>query len=129
MRRLRELLREMRATSLSPAVAGPSAARFVRANVAFHAVIVSAANNPFLDRLYGQLQLQLQIVTYLVQTGFGNKAAERRQREHEAIARTLEARDARLLKKLLREHAATTEAAILKTLSETPPRRITLRGR
>lgn len=129
VRRLRELLREMRATSVSSTVAAPSAARFVRANVAFHATIVSAASNPFLDRLYGQLQLQLQIVTYLAQTGFGSKSAERRQREHEAIARALEARDARLLKKLLRGHAVATELAILKTLSEAQPARFDLRGR
>lgn len=114
---LRELLREMRVTSLSPSEDVSSAARFIRANVTFHATIVSAANNPFLDRLYGQLQLHLQIVMYLVHAGFGSKVAERRQREHETMARALETGNAKLLKKTLHGHAETTRVTILKALS------------
>lgn len=70
LRQLRKLLREMRIASLDRAGSTDSAARFIRANVAFHSTIVAAAGNPFLDRIYGQLQLQSQIVTYLRQQGF-----------------------------------------------------------
>lgn len=110
--RLHRLLKEMREASLDQ-VGGNSPAKFVRANVAFHAEIVAAAGNPFLDRLYAQLQLQLQIVTYLIRQGFNKDAAELRQREHEAIVGALEARDAGRLKQLLRTHTATTEATVL----------------
>ena len=120
LRRLRKLLREMRIASIDQAGSVDSAARFVRANVAFHSTIVAAAGNPFLDRIYSQLQLQSQIVTYLLQQGFARGSAEKRQSEHEAIVDALEARNAGLLKKLLAAHAATTETAILTTLA--PPR-------
>ena len=120
LRQLRKLLREMRIASIDQAGSVDSAARFVRANVTFHSTIVAAAGNPFLDRIYGQLQLQSQIVTYLLQQGFARGRAEKRQSEHEAIVDALEARNASLLKKLLAAHAATTETAILNTLA--PPR-------
>lgn len=110
--RLRRLLQQMREASLDQ-VGGKSPAKFVRANVAFHAEIVAAAGNPFLDRLYAQLQLQLQIVTYLIRQGFSRDAAELRQREHEAIVEALAARNAGRLKQLLRTHTATTEATVL----------------
>ena len=100
-----------------------STSEFVRANVEFHALIVVATGNPFLVRLYGQLQMQLQIVTYLVRRGFDQKAADIRQREHAAIVRALESRDASALKNALRSHVLTTEQAILATLSADNERR------
>jgi len=117
--KLRELLAEMNVTSVEHARGQDvvrAAARFVKANVAFHRELISAAGNPFLDRLYAQLQLQAQIVTYLMHRGFDPKAAERRQREHVKIVAALAARDAGLLKDRLRTHAEVTEAVILRAL-------------
>jgi DNA-binding GntR family transcriptional regulator len=115
LRQLRVLLEEMRLCSVEQ-VNIRDAAGFVRANVAFHSLIVAAAGNPFLVRLYAQLQMQFQIVTYLLQRGYDPEAAEQRQREHEAIARALAARDGKMLKVVLRSHAQTTEKAILASL-------------
>jgi GntR family transcriptional regulator, rspAB operon transcriptional repressor len=89
------------------------AARFVRANVEFHSTIVAAARNPSLDRLYAQVQIQAQIVTYLYHRGENPKAAKQRQSEHAKILKALMARDHRLLKELLAEHAKATESAVL----------------
>lgn len=121
LNRLRRLLTEMRNTSLGPGSL-EAAAGFIRANVEFHALIVAAAENPFLDRLYTQLQTQVQIVTYLIHRGYDPAAAERRQREHEEIVESLSVRDPKRLKVALTKHAATTEAAIIKTLSKTDQR-------
>ncbi len=116
LRELRELLQAMRPHSTGQNDIR-SAVNFVRANVAFHALIVAATGNAFLVRLYAQLQMQLQIVTYLVHRGYDPKAAERRQREHEAIAKALAARDSRALKAALRLHAQATEVVILAALN------------
>jgi len=113
LKTLRGLLQEMKEHSSNRSDLIGSAANFIRANVAFHSLIVSAAGNPYLSRLYSQLQMHLQILTYLVQRGFDLKAAERRQREHELIARALAARNAKALKKALRDHSKTTERVIL----------------
>lgn len=116
LKKLRTLLGEMRlhsSTRFNPLEAGVA---FVRANVAFHTLIVAAAGNQYLFRLYSQLQLHLQIVTYLVGRGFDQETANRRQEEHEAIVRALAARDAKALKRALRSHSQTTEAAILANL-------------
>lgn len=116
LKALRRLLQEMQVYSSDHSDIIRSAAGFVRANVAFHSLIVAAAGNPYLLRLYSQLQMHLQIVTYLVQRGFDPKAAERRQKEHELISRALTARNAKLLKKALRAHSETTETVILASL-------------
>jgi DNA-binding GntR family transcriptional regulator len=106
---LRALLSEMRDNSLAGIQAN---ARFIKANVAFHRAIVAAAGNPFLDRFYSQLQLHLQMVTYLARRGFDRDAAERRQREHEAMVDALAAGDMPTLKALLREHTRSIEAEL-----------------
>jgi DNA-binding GntR family transcriptional regulator len=114
--KLRRLLTEMSSTSDRRARGQDvvrEAARFVRANVAFHKTLVSAAGSPLLDRLYAQLQLQHQIVTYMMHRGFDPKAAAQRQREHEGIVAALETRNARLLKARLEAHAAASEGVIL----------------
>lgn len=116
LRALRGLAREMADTSLGPASTPRAAARFVRANAAFHATLVAAAGNPFLDRLYGQLQMQAQLVAYLVGRGADPGAAGQRQAEHEAIVAALAARDGPALRRLLRAHADETERAILASL-------------
>jgi len=100
-----------------------STSEFVRANVEFHSLIVATAANPFLIRFYSQLQIQLQIVTYLLQRGFDTKAADARQREHAIIVKALEKKDARALKSALHAHALTTERAILATLTADSERR------
>jgi GntR family transcriptional regulator, rspAB operon transcriptional repressor len=113
---LKALLRELKETSLGGGNGPASAARFVRANVAFHAAIVAAAHNPYLDRLYGQIQLQVQIVSYLLVRGENRDAARMRQKEHEAILEALESRDAELLRERLRTHSEVTEQEILSAL-------------
>jgi len=128
--RLRKLLKEMAVTSIGKAAEDTrAAARFVRANVAFHATLLGAAGNPFLDRLYGQLQLQAQIMTYLLHRGFDPAAAKKRQREHEGIVAALVLGNAGLLKQRLRSHAAGTEAVILRSLEGSASAERARRGR
>lgn len=133
--RLRELLEELAATSVDHADGRDivrTIARFVKANVAFHGMIVSAAGNPFLDRLYAQLQMQVQIVTYLVHRGVDPRAAAVRQREHEGIVEALAARDVQALKAALKGHAEGSEAVILHALgasTQTDPGRTRPGGR
>jgi GntR family transcriptional regulator, rspAB operon transcriptional repressor len=124
IRALKELLREMRQTSLVSPDFAWAAPRFIRANVDFHAVIIGAARNSFLDRLYAQIQMQLQIVTYLMHRGDDRGAAAIRQKEHEQIVKSLERGDASSLRHLLKHHAQATEAAILGSLSEVIPPRL-----
>jgi|SRR6185312_4411466 len=119
IKRLKELTQEMRQQSLNSDYSR-STIGFVSANVEFHALIVAAAGNPFLLRLYSQIQMQTQIVTYLIHRGYDPKAAERRQVEHESIVRALAARDGRALKANLRAHAQTTSKAILAALLAGP---------
>ncbi|TCT06758.1 GntR family transcriptional regulator [Aquabacter spiritensis] len=116
MARVRALVEEMHATSIDDPYGDGAGPRFVRANSAFHAAVVGAAHNPFLDRAYGQLQLQLQIVSYLSYRGHNPDAARRRQREHEEIADALAARDAERLREALRQHGETTESALISQL-------------
>lgn len=104
-------------------------AEFVRANVEFHSLIVAAAGNPFLIRFFSQLQIQLQIVTYLLRRGFDTKAAAARHLEHEIIVKALEKRDAKALKDALRTHVMTTERAILATLTDSEKQEKALRRR
>jgi DNA-binding GntR family transcriptional regulator len=129
LRRLQALLKELERTSLDTKDIVRSAADFVKANVAFHAIIVAAAGNPFLDRLYGQLQMQVQIVTYLVRRGIDMSAARQRQKEHEDIVAALQAGDGRLLRRLLQEHAAATEAAILRAMPKDEAAPVNARSR
>ena len=117
LRNIRRLLAEMQVHSSDRDDIIGSAANFVRANVAFHSLIVSAAGNSYLTRLYSQLQMHLQIVTYLVQRGYNPKAADRRQKEHEAIARALASRNVPRLKAALRTHSQTTETLIIASLN------------
>ena len=126
---INRLLGELRKTSLGMRNNNPaSAADFVRWNVAFHAAIVSAAHNPFLDRLYSQIQLQVQIVSYLIIRGENSAAAEMRQEEHASIVEALERRDAALLRQRLRRHSEVTEKAILETLEANMSKRATELG-
>ena len=111
--RVKELAHEMRRQSLDRSDVIRSAAGFVTSNVEFHAIIVAATGNRFLLRLYSQIQMQLQIVTYLVRSGFDPKAAERRQNEHDAIVKALADRDVKRLKAALRSHSQTTARVIL----------------
>jgi DNA-binding GntR family transcriptional regulator len=115
--RLRKLMKELKASSFDRADVIGSSARFVRANAAFHSAIVSAAGNPFLSRLYSQLQIQAQIITYLVHHGYSTEAAAGgRQGEHEEIFAAIEERNARRLKRALRAHAETSEKVIVRSL-------------
>jgi DNA-binding GntR family transcriptional regulator len=111
------LLHEMRVSSIDAPHSKGAGASFVKANSAFHAAIVAAAHNPYLDQAYARLQLQFQIVSYLSQRGYDALAAARRQSEHEEILTALMARDAEALKENLRRHSATTEQSLLRYFS------------
>lgn len=91
---------------------GPSA-EFVNANARFHSSIVAAAENEYLLKMYKQLQIPLQITSYLLYRRNDHLAAARRQAEHEAIAEALRARNGELLKQLLRAHTAESEDLIV----------------
>ena len=114
--RLRVLLSELKQSTASVANVYQDAARYVKANVRFHAALVAAAHNPTLDRLYAQVQMQAQIVTYLYHLGVNSNAIGKRQREHAAILKALEARDADRLRALLQDHACATEASVIAAL-------------
>jgi DNA-binding GntR family transcriptional regulator len=115
--RLRKLIKELRASSSDQFDITGSSANFVRANAAFHLIIVSAAANPFLSRLYSQLQIQALIIAYLVHHGYSAKAAAQgRQAEHEEILAAIEARDTKRLKRALRTHTETSEKVIVRSL-------------
>jgi len=116
LRRLRQLTQSMRQHTFDPHNLIRSEAGFVRDNAEFHTVIVAASGNNFLLRIYSQIQIQLQIVTYLVRRGYDPKGTERRQREHEDILKAMTTRNSKLLKATLKAHARTTEEAILETL-------------
>ncbi len=90
-----------------------SNSEFVRTNTEFHSRIVEIAKNPFLVRFYSQLQIQMQVVTYLMERGVNPKEVAARQKEHVAIVSALESRDVRALKAALRSHILTTERALL----------------
>ena len=90
-----------------------STSEFVRVNTEFHSMIVSLAQNPFLSRFYSQLQIQMQVVTYLMERGVNPKEVETRHKEHVAIVAALESGSARELKAALRNHTLTTERALL----------------
>jgi DNA-binding GntR family transcriptional regulator len=90
-----------------------STSEFVRTNTEFHSLIVALAQNPFLVRAYAQLQIQMQVVTYLMERGVNPKEVATRQKEHVAIVAALESRDVKALKTALREHILTTDRAIL----------------
>lgn len=117
IRRIKELAREMRRLSLDRSDATRSAVGFVNSNVEFHAIIIAATGNRFLVRLYSQIQMQLQIVTYLVRSGLDPTTAARRQNEHDAIAKALADRDVKRLKAALKSHSQTTARVILGTLA------------
>jgi GntR family transcriptional regulator, rspAB operon transcriptional repressor len=124
VKQLKVLLEEMRASSIKPADPHQASSRFIKANVRFHAIIIAAASNPVLDRLYAQLQMQVQIVTYLFHRGQDAGAARARHDEHVAIVQALEAKDGARLKRLLREHADTSEKAILRALAQRDQMRV-----
>jgi DNA-binding GntR family transcriptional regulator len=113
---IKGLLKEMRQTSIEAPHRPGAGPRFVKANAAFHALVIGAAHNPFLDQAYARLQLQFQIVSYLTQRGQNLHEAERRQAEHEEILDTLARRDGKALREVQRRHGASTERSLLKHL-------------
>lgn len=111
--KIRVLLKEMRGASVEAPQRPGAGPRFVKANAAFHALVVGGAHNTFLDQAYARLQLQFQIVSYLTQRGRDIVAAERRQAEHEEIAAALAAGDGKALRDAQRRHGAYTERSLL----------------
>jgi|SRR5690625_1858225 len=91
---------------------------YVRSNVAFHAAIVGCAKNTILDHLYAQVQLQAQIVIYLyrLESRDVGKAMNSKYLEHLNILNAFKKRDTELLKQLLDEHAKDTENSIVSAL-------------
>jgi len=118
LKELRLLLSQLRWPSGGSSRLHQAAASFVRANVRFHSAIVACARNPTLDRVYAQVQLQAQIVVYLYRLADSHKEKIMNDKydQHEAIYKALAARDAALLKRLLSQHAAITEAGVLDSL-------------
>lgn len=99
-------------------------ADFVRANKAFHSKIVASSSNATVSRLYDQLQIHSQILNYLLSHQADPlAAAQRRQREHENIVRSIEKKDVDLLKKLQRAHTRESESIIIKRLASKEARR------
>lgn len=116
--RLRKLVSQMGALSLGKNNSDRSVATFVRANVGFHRAIIAGAKNPYLDRMFAQVQVHQQILLYLQHRGFQPDAASQRQREHEDILKAIEKRDARKLRDLLRRHSDAALSSILEERSE-----------
>jgi DNA-binding GntR family transcriptional regulator len=114
IKQLRELAKQMRRQSVDSKGHSLLSTRFVNSNVTFHALIVAASGNQYLARLYTQIQMHVQIVTYLISRGDDPDAAAARQKEHEAIVAALADRDAKRLKSALRMHAQTTARIILR---------------
>lgn len=114
IKKIYQILKTMK--RLSSNRASHLSAEFVRANTAFHSLIVAASGNRTISRLYAQLQIQSQIMTYLLYQTDPAAAANRRQQEHEDIAAALANRDGDLLKKLLRKHTKDSERIILERL-------------
>jgi DNA-binding GntR family transcriptional regulator len=110
---LKELVRQMRVFSLEHSEPS-NVASFVRANVNFHRALIAGAKNPYLDRMFAQIQIHQQILLYLQHRGFERKAAIQRQAEHEAILKAVAAKDARKLKSVLRRHSDAALVSILK---------------
>ncbi len=123
---VKRLAQEMRRYSFGEREGLQSTANFLRSNTQFHGHIVAASGNELLLRVYTQVQMQMQIVTYVAWHDYDPKAAKRRQAEHEEIADALVRRDGRNLKAALRAHAQAAEKIILAKLSAT---RRTLSGR
>jgi DNA-binding GntR family transcriptional regulator len=130
IRQLKELAKQMRRQSVDSKGHSLLSSRFVNSNVTFHALIVAASGNQYLARLYTQIQMHVQIVTYLISRGDDPGAAAARQKEHEAIVAALADRDAKRLRTALRAHAQTTARIILQnfesdsaTAAKKPPRR------
>lgn len=118
LRDLRQLLEQLKWPRVDSSGFHKDIAKYVRSNVRFHATIMRCARNRTLDHLYAQIQLQAQIVIYLyrMETGHKDQAISAKYLEHAAIFHALEKRDADALRRLLREHAATTEESVLKSL-------------
>ena len=130
IKQLKELAKQMRRQSVDSKGHSLLSTRFVNSNVAFHALIVAASGNQYLARLYTQIQMHVQIVTYLISRGDDPDAAAARQKEHEAIVAAMADRDAKRLKSALRAHAQTTARIILQNFNsdsaaalKKPPRR------
>ena len=136
IKRLKDLAKQMRRQSVDSKGHSLLSTRFVNSNVSFHALVVAASGNQYLARLYTQIQMHVQIVTYLISRGDDPDAAAARQREHEAIVAALADRDAKRLKTALRVHAQTTARIILQHFDsdnapalKKPPRRSDVESR
>lgn len=113
---LNDLLRTMKRLLIGKS--NRLSAEFVKANKTFHSRIVAASGNVTISRLYDQLQIQSQIINYLLASQSDPVAsAKRRQMEHEEIVRAIEKKDSSALKKLLRAHTTDSEKVIREQLS------------
>lgn len=115
---IKQLVQEMGRYSLGDKEGLRSNANFLRSNTQFHAQIVAASDNELLLRVYKQVQMQMQIATYVVWHDYNPKAAAQRQAEHEEIANALTRRDGKKLKTALRAHAQAAEKIILARLRD-----------
>lgn len=115
---LEMLLSQLQGPPAGTNTAQQRVSHYVRSNVAFHAAIVGCARNAVLDHLYAQVQLQAQIVIYLyrLETRDVGKAMNNKYLEHLNILNAFKQRDAERLKQLLDEHAKDTENSVVSAL-------------
>lgn len=104
------------AVPLSDLRAAADVARYVAADRAFHATIVSAGNNMILIRLYGSLrdrQLRMGAANLLAPDGpVDLEQLQATITDHEAIAAAIGAGDALLADRLTTEHLAHADRAL-----------------
>lgn len=89
---------------------------FIETDVRFHAEIIALAGVSRLNRMYGLLDLHVQIAVYLAAPD--REAMRLRQHEHEAIYAALVTRDAARLTTSLDQHARSVEQSVLMSLAE-----------
>lgn len=93
---------------------GRALSDFINADVAFHTLLISAAKNPILDRLYASVKMHLQIVLYLYYGGADRSSV--RNTEHREIVRNLKKRNGGALRRALRLHSSAVEKEIIEAL-------------
>lgn len=109
IRRARDAVRDLRGI---PPEAPHS--RFVRADLAFHEVLVEAAASPRLRRSYTGLQSEIHLCMIHTRQALGR---ERIAREHAAILQLLQSGDTTAARHAMRDHLAGARDALLKAIT------------
>lgn len=105
---------------LSHATGTGVAADIVRRDLEFHRAVVGLLDSPRFDEFFSTIAVEMRFALAIIETTY----AESEQRpdealeEHRAIYAALVARDVRLAKRLLDEHAHTYEELLVKALAQ-----------